>query len=769
MDMQTNAFPSLPEAVGRIIWRIVGNNESPVARETTARLIEQTIRRHGTQVPSYIQDQAIANVCGWFDFRGDRGWLREDMREPVASLIISGVKDALASQKGIDNHETAFCAVGSIAPGLAVNMISCSWSHEELDTFIDYAFKTLKTLSEKEAVLNADRMSLGVDGARASIQPVQGGKRLETYWALKDHDWWLYPSVANMIEFLVRLNPDHFQAIVERTDHPVIHLRAARCAIDRDESTDHYTPLRWLTKESNDSLVTLAIVHTLDNINRLDSDLPWRAEPGDKQDRGDLAASSLLESMIERLGELEPANCAQWIVELLNYGTSALNASGRDEKPGRVEQLDDLSSQQIERLARESWSDELVNVLRSGLSPAPFAPRILPLAQAAFSIWESEPPRSTEIVRLVLEAHEQQIAASLDDGRGFYYHMNSWIHRDWVNGLAIALVLSDRELDLLDWVSEKCRELPLSVWDVEEDYERFLNAENVAQFRFLVALHAIQSLETVGRTVDPAIVLALAESLWKHREFIGRHIQRFEGSDVAAYAARVAVQLGRPGNSWVMNQAENPGVSPRTLWALIDHQISDGDERLGLHDIYQRSIVAELRRIASVRFGDVRGLEPLELYHLGELWLLLEAHDQAETTAMDIILHPQRQGSRTHKITALKLLAFASSKRGLDPEAENRIEALYGELWTSYTPSEERKERRKGRRPAEESTSIGFRTCIYSSTLYIPITSLRVGFDPVEGDRRSHFQSPQSGNRVAYKVHLMSAPHMGDSLRFRGM
>lgn len=695
MDEQTNAFLSLPEAVGRIIWRIVGSNESPIARETTARLIEQTIRRHGSQVPSYIQDQAIANVSGWFDFHGDRGWLREDMREPVASLIIGGVKDALANQKGIDNHETAFCAVGSIEPGLAVNMISRSWSDEELDAFIDYAFKTLKTLSRKKAVLNADRMSLGVAGARDSMQPVQEGERLETYWRLKDHDWWLYPSVANMIEFLVRLNPAHFQAIVEDTDHPVIHLRAARCVIDRDEPTVHYTPLRWLTKESSDSLVTLAIIHTLDNINRLDSDIPWRAEPSDKQDHGNLAASSLLEAMIERLGELEPVNCAQWIVELLNYGTSALNASGQDEKPGSVEQLDDLSSQQIERLVRGSWSDELVNVLRSGLSPSPFAPRILPLAQVAFSIRESEPARSTEIVRLILETHEEQIAASLDDGGGFYYHMSSWTHRDWVNGLAIALVLSDKELDLLDWVSEKCRELPLSVWDVEEDYGRFLNAEKVAQFRFLVALHAIQMLENVGRTVDPAIVLTLAESLWKHCEFIGRHIQRFRGSDVAAYAARVSVQLGSPDNSWVMDQAENPGVSPRTLWALIDHQMADGDKRLGLHDIYQRSIVAELRRIASARFGDVRGLEPLELYHLGELWLLLEVHDQAETTAMDIISHPQRQEIRAHKITALKLLAFASSKRRLAPEAENRIEALYGELWTSYTPPEERDERRK--------------------------------------------------------------------------
>ena len=439
------------------------------------------------------------------------------------------------------------------------------------------------------------------------MEAIQSGKRLETYWRLKDHDWWLYSSVANMIEVLVRLNPDNFHILVEKADHPVIHLRAARCVIDQDTPTDHRTPLRWLTNESNDSLVALAVVHILDNINRLDSDPPWRAEHRDEEDHGDLLASSLLKSMMERLSKLDPTNCAQWIVELLNYGTSALNASGQDEKPGRVEQLDELCSQQLERLTCGSWSDELVDILRSGLYPAPFAPRILPLAQVALSIRESEPERSAEFVRLILDTHEQQIAGSLEDDRGFFYHMGNWAHRDWVNGLGIALVLSDRELDLLGWVSEKCRELPLSVWDAEENYPRFLNAEKVAQFRFLVAFHAMQMLEDVGRAADTSRALALAESLWTHCEFTGRHIRLFESSDVAAYATRVAVHLGRPGNDWVLDQAGNPGVSPRTLLALIDQQMSNGDVRLGLHDIYQRSIVAELRRIASGRFGDIRG------------------------------------------------------------------------------------------------------------------------------------------------------------------
>ncbi len=54
------------------------------------------------------------------------------------------------------------------------------------------------------------------------------------------------------------------------------------------------------------------------------------------------------------------------------------------------------------------------------------------------------------------------------------------------------------------------------------------------------------------------------------------------------------------------------------------------------------------------------------------------------------------------------------------------------------------------------STMQALRTRIYSSTLYILLTSLWVGFDPMGDDRRYGFQSPQSGCRAAYTVHFIS-------------
>ena len=495
-----------------------------------------------------------------------------------------------------------------------------------------------------------------------------------------------------MVELLMKLNRDYFYTMIEKIDHPIVHLSAARCYIHMDADANLRTPLQWLNQGSTDPMVALAIVHILDNVNRLDSDL-WRG-PQHEEDTVDIERSALLDDMVERLSELEPVNRAQWTIELISYSASILNASGGDEKPTRIKQIEELCCEQLKHLALWYWSDELVEIFRFGMSDSPRTPRVLPLAQLAYDIRESRPERSAQIVRLILDTHEQQIADSLNDDRGFYYNLRYWDHQDWVNGLAIALVLSNGELDLLDWVSEKCRALPMSAWDAEEDHGRFLNAEKVAQFRFIVALHAIQMLEEVGRVIEPDRALALAENFWLHCQFVERHIVRFNGSDVSAFAARVAVHLGRPSDGWLLDQAGNPGVSPRAIWALIHQQMPSDAGRVQLLDIYQLTFLAELRRIIAIRFGDVKALDLTELYYLGELCLLLEASEQAEATAVAMDSYPVRFLSRPHKVMALKLLAFASSRRmPLTPESEDRLESLYSELWTSYNPDEEQTDR----------------------------------------------------------------------------
>ena len=75
--------------------------------------------------------------------------------------------------------------------------------------------------------------------------------------------------------------------------------------------------------------------------------------------------------------------------------------------------------------------------------------------------------------------------------------------------------------------------------------------------------------------------------------------------------------------------------------------------------------------------------------------MLASVAEEAKTTAMVLASYTQRQLSRAHSVVALKLLTFASTKQRLPLEAENKLVELYRDLWTSYTPTEERNERQQ--------------------------------------------------------------------------
>ena len=619
------------------------------------------------------------------------------MVEPVAYLILNGVRDALSTRNGLGDRETAFCAVGSIEPGIAANGINSSWSSDEINAFTEYALSALKTLCLKDGVLDANRIQRfeGVN-VKVHMRPEQNDRGLKFYRELQDSEWWLESSVANMVELLVKLNPDNFNTLVESIDHPVVQIRAARCVVHEYDVADHYKPLDWLKNTPTDALVALAIVHTLDKINDMDSEFRRRAGRLSEHNLLDPNAFCLLAGLVERISKFEPLQRARWVVELLGYGVFVVNAQGRSEKPDRVKQIEELCTAQLEALVVQHWSDELLDGLCDGLCLTPLISRILPIAQVAFDIREAQPVRSQRLAQLIWDEQERQITEKSDNGRTFFYSLGYWADCDLVHGLGIALVLTDENLDLQKWVSDKCHALPLSAWDAEEKYDQFLAAEKVAQFRFLVALDAMQMLPHVGRTVNSEAALDLAEKLWDHCQFVGHHIARqIEDTNISQFAARVSILMGEPGEEWVLRQARHHGVGPGTLWALLDQHISNGTHRTELDDEHRRAVLAELRHIVTERFGNVRGLDQTALFFLGKLWLLLESGAEAQQTALAIASLPQRNLSRAHKTIALKLLVYAASERRLDPESENKIASLYSELWSSYTPAEERAERQE--------------------------------------------------------------------------
>ncbi len=710
--MSNNSIPniSLSAEAKAIIWRIFGSGESPLTGRSTYELIEPIIRKHINSRTE--QNRAITEIRGWFESHEDQRWLKSDMSEPVAGLILEEIKAA--------RSETAIWAIGSIDANVAVSIIRSCWSSEEIDSFVEAALAMLKKRCDRDEVLDPTRCT-GF-AAQDSIKVKMKKKAVVHEGMLEifrnfDNDfdlvnWGLYRAVDNLIELGVKLRPELFESLIEMLDHPVVQARAADHMVSVALKVDYRKTLEWITEDSCDALIALAINYTLNTVNKLDDDLRvasrsgsdqnqhqhyWSTELRIPRDDDDLniAAAGLLTGLVDRLSALNPLVCARWIGELLSHAPYGLHYGGGQEKPLRIEQLERACLELLARLVHQSWSDDLFTELRAGLCLTRRTTWLRHLADVAWEIRDVEPARAAEIAQMTLDLHDQHIAKQLEQNDLFLF-WNDWHHREWFRSLGAALAMSCEELDLPSWTLAQCRELPLSVWDAEENYKVFSTADRAVKHWFLVALHAIPVLKERDRTMDPVAVRTLAETLWSHCHFAGQYIPIYtEALIVEELAARYVAEFGEPSGAWLLDQARDSGVGPCALSALIDQRKLKSTREGGTDTHYDEMITTELIRIASDRFryGGQFDLEALRFW--GQLWLLLDAIDEAEQTAIAISAFPPRQHDRAVKILALKLLALVASKRKLSPELEDYVTEIYSQLWPGYTPDQERMHRQQ--------------------------------------------------------------------------
>ena len=711
MTTETVQPTPLTEDAKAIVWQIFSDGASPLTRRSSYDAIGPVIKK---RLSSTDAAPSIAAIREWFDSYDDQRWLKSDMREAVAHMILEGV--------GTPCEEAEVWAVGSIDAEVAIPLVRSVWSCEQIDALVEAALDALEKLCNRDNVLDASRLvrSYSADG-RIARQNIERKGRLETFSQLESHGLdlvhqALHPAAGNLLALVVELRPDRFESIVERLDHPVVQARAAHHMVSAARHLDLRAIVRWIAHDSCDGLIALAILHTLNTVNSLDHDLRLadcldvdRYTPSTHlrppQDDLDAAAASLLQGLVDQLALLDPGACARWIGELLSGATFVLYRHPDHEIPRRVAQLEKACTDLCVRLFRESWSGNLLPELIAGLRHTPRMSWTRHLGEIAWELRDLEPVRAAEISRTALVEHERQIAAELERGHVFL-EWQDWDHPEWLTCLGIALAMSCKEIDLVHWVRTRCHDLPLSVWDAEEDYSAFSSADRVVQHRFLVALHAIPILTELGRPADPAAVLALAETLWAHCSFATSRLDGGADASIAAeYAARYAVEYGAPSDAWLLDRARDPHLPPRSLWGLIDQRNKKNSREGGNDAADDDFVVDELVRIASDRFGDGSEFNLQALHFWGLLWLLLGTTDAAEKTATAILAFPLRPHERAYKILALKLLARVASSRSLPPTLAEFAASVYRQLWPGYTPHEERSDRQHVDEMLERSMS----------------------------------------------------------------
>ena len=276
MTMETDRAPSVSEEAKAIIWQIFSEGASPRTRLSSYDAIEPVVRRH---LSSSDAEPSIFAIRGWFESYGDRHWLKSDMREAAAAMIFEGVGTACGEEE--------VWAVGSIDAEVAIRVVPSFWSRQQIDAFVEATLDALEKLCIRGNVLDTSPLerSSPVD-VTTMKQDMERDGRLEFYRRLDSHGLdlvlrALHPTVGNLLALVVELQPKKFQSMVERLDHPIVQARAAYHMVAATLHSDHRSTLRWIAHDSCDGLMALAIVHTLNTVNRLDHDirLADRADP----------------------------------------------------------------------------------------------------------------------------------------------------------------------------------------------------------------------------------------------------------------------------------------------------------------------------------------------------------------------------------------------------------------------------------------------------------------------------------------------------------
>jgi len=67
--------------------------------------------------------------------------------------------------------------------------------------------------------------------------------------------------------------------------------------------------------------------------------------------------------------------------------------------------------------------------------------------------------------------------------------------------------------------------------------------------------------------------------------------------------------------------------------------------------------------------------------------------DETKDAALAFLAFPARRLALSHTSLVLKLLALTVGERRLNPPVRDRCQSMYQELWSVYTPKEERSDR----------------------------------------------------------------------------
>ena len=357
-----------------------------------------------------------------------------------------------------------------------------------------------------------------------------------------------------------------------------------------------------------------------------------------------------------------------------------------------MEQLEELCTKLLAKLIDQMEWENFFQKLCAGLRLTLRNTWTRHLAALAWEIRAKDPARARIVAQATIDQYEQQIKEELQKEK-MYIIWESYHYRAWIRGIGICLALAQPKPDPFAWIVEHCRQVPLSVWDIEENYKDFLTADCAALHWFLVGLDAVGILDVLGQSCSYQTVRKITELVWSHCHFVRQYlIDNSINSIASEIAARLAVEAA-PDDAWLLDIARHPCAGPLVLWAMLHERRLIANHRAETCTHAGNHFEEQVKIIAQQKFHDDDLLDFHSLQYWAKLWLLLEAADEAERTAIAFTTLSTRQTDRSTNVLILKLLALASTGKQLSKPVINFFQDLYRKTWQYSTLNEEQADR----------------------------------------------------------------------------
>ena len=510
--------------------------------------------------------------------------------------------------------------MGSIGSEVAATIMRSTWSPEQIGKFAAYVLDTLERLDRKGNIIDPKHVvGPDVQGATAHTNEMALDDPLRTFHVRLDTAYQayqlMYSGIPSVVDLLLDLKPEMLPELVNKVQDRLLQSFAAYCVADIHSASDYRQPLNWIADTSSTALVALAILHILEIVHEREIAYRRMLNSGNAETVDLVAESDLIADLVSSLEVLGPVRSTWWAFELLNH-----TSFGPDQKQATAEQVEQRCTELLNDNVLNHWSNEVTNELEDGLRRAIREPRGKPLADIALDLRDVEPKKASNISGIILDEHERRMAMALEDDVHFPYLAGRWQYQDWLTALGMAAVIHHNDVDPTDWAMEKCKDLPLSAWDADEEDGAFRTADRVARTYMIVALYAVQCLTDADRVLDCGRLRTFAERVWAHVDFVRQYNGLpAEESGTAAFAARVAAAFGEPDQAWVLQQANSPAIDPQTLWTLLDE--IERQDNAAFHD----NTFEEIQKIACERYINSAEANPQSAPHLAKLWVLLDA------------------------------------------------------------------------------------------------------------------------------------------------